>query len=46
MLTDANGAINPCVELNLRRTMGHVAIDLYQLTEQTFTFTPGSPLSF
>lgn len=30
MLVDTHGCINPCVEINLRRTMGHVALALEQ----------------
>ena len=30
MLTTATGAIHPCVELNLRNTMGHIALHLTQ----------------
>ncbi len=28
MLVTEDGKVNPCVEINIRRTMGHVAIDL------------------
>lgn len=28
MLVDRNGDINPCVEINIRRTMGHVSIEI------------------
>lgn len=31
MMVDRNGVIFPCVEINLRRTMGHVAMDFYKL---------------
>lgn len=29
MLLDADGDIRPCIEINLRDTMGHIAIDIY-----------------
>lgn len=31
MLITDNHAVHPMVEINLRRTMGHVAIDMYKL---------------
>lgn len=30
MMIDANGIVYPCVEINIRRTMGHVAMDYFQ----------------
>lgn len=44
MLIDRNGLINPCVEINLRTTMGHVALALWQTFQQEFTFIPGNEL--
>lgn len=32
MLLTKTGEVNPCVEMNLRRTMGHVAMDVYRHT--------------
>ena len=32
MMADRDGILYPCVEINLRRTMGHVAMDFYTLT--------------
>lgn len=32
MLATTTGEIHPCVELNLRRTMGHVAMEIHQRT--------------
>lgn len=44
MLADRQRRLNPCVELNLRHTMGHVAIDLYEAFRTDFTFIPGEPI--
>lgn len=48
MLCDKEGNINPCVEINLRRTMGHVALQLYRLFEmnggEPYCFYPGKDL--
>lgn len=32
MLATKTGEINPCVEINLRRTMGHLAMEVYRRT--------------
>lgn len=34
MMADYKGTVYPCVELNLRRTMGHVALDFSKLSER------------
>ncbi len=44
MLIDSNGLINPCVEINLRTTMGHVALALWHTYQREFTFIPGNEL--
>lgn len=48
MLCDTHGNINPCVELNLRMTMGHVALSLYDRygakTWEPYYFYPGAAL--
>lgn len=48
MLVDTSGRINPCVEVNMRMTMGHVALRLYEnfYSEivNPFYFVPGRPL--
>ena len=41
MLADTAGHLNPCVEINLRMTMGHVALELYSLLREEFIFNPG-----
>lgn len=41
MLSTSGGIINPCVELNLRHTMGHVSLSLWEHTGKTFRFIPG-----
>lgn len=45
MLITDNHAVHPMVEINLRRTMGHVAIDMYKLMKSDaamdFVFTNG-----
>ena len=38
MLVDSHGNINPCVEINLRRTMGHVAIHLARTADSPSLF--------
>lgn len=40
MLIDKDGKINPCVEVNLRMSMGHVAIAISQYSTQSFLFRP------
>lgn len=44
MLCDKTGAINLCVELNLRMTMGHVALELYERCRPATPtlFSPGN----
>lgn len=37
MMADRSGEIYPCVEVNLRRTMGHVAMEFYELPEELKT---------
>ncbi len=44
MLADTEGRLNPCVEINLRQTMGHVALRLHELTDAEFLFIPGKEL--
>ena len=48
MLCDRTGDINPCVEINLRRTMGHIALQLYRLFKmpkgEPYRFYPGKDL--
>jgi len=46
MLCDNEGEINPCVEINLRMTMGHVALRLGELfpAAKPYIFMPGRPL--
>ena len=34
MMGDIKGKIYPCVEMNIRRTMGHVAFDFHKLPEE------------
>lgn len=50
MLCDTEGRINPCVEINLRMTMGHVALHLYRLFGLPggvpYHFYPGKDLPF
>lgn len=46
MLCDRERAVNPCVEMNLRMTMGHVALRMYELfrlhdTTDPYIFCPG-----
>lgn len=43
MLADKDGRINPCVEINLRHTMGMTAAALYKLTGRPRNFNPLSP---
>lgn len=43
MLATADGRINACVEVNLRRTMGFAAAALYRLTGRPSLFTPVPP---
>lgn len=43
MLIRADGSVNPCVELNLRHTMGMVAQSLYRLTGRRRLFNPLEP---
>lgn len=38
MMADADGVIHPCVELNLRRTMGHVAVDCANISLERNSF--------
>lgn len=45
MLTDRAGNLNPCVEVNLRHTMGYVALMLARNFPGEYTFTPGLPLN-
>lgn len=42
MLCDSAGFVNPCVEINLRMTMGHVALRLYEI----FGLPGGAPYHF
>lgn len=46
MLCDNEGEINPCVEINLRMTMGHVALRIGELfpTAKPYIFRLGWPL--
>lgn len=44
MLVDNTGEIAPCLEVNLRRTMGHVALSLWEQFRRQFVFKPGEPL--
>lgn len=46
MLVDDAGRINPCVEINLRNTMGHIALSLHSLTRSEFLFIPGQKVPF
>lgn len=50
MLCDRNREIHPCVEMNLRMTMGHVALRMYELfglpDEAAYRFCPGMRLPF
>lgn len=41
MLCTPDGMINPCVEINLRRTMGHIAIMLWEQSHIQTIFHPG-----
>lgn len=41
MLCAKNGMINPCVEINLRRTMGHITISLWEQSHVKSIFYPG-----
>lgn len=34
MLAEADGSIRPCIEINLRNTMGHVAMDINESIEE------------
>lgn len=43
MLADTYGLINPCVEINLRHTMGMAAAALYKLTNRPRNFNPLVP---
>lgn len=49
MLCDREGEINPCVEINLRMTMGHVAIRINEIfnnsPDTAYIFKPGESLS-
>ena len=38
LLVTADGRINPCVEINLRRTMGHATLAWWKETEQRGLF--------
>lgn len=40
MLADRQGRINPCVEVNLRHTMGMAAVALYRHTGRRMEFNP------
>lgn len=40
MLADAEGRINPCVEINLRMTMGHLALHAHRLWPERPRFIP------
>ncbi|MCM1005848.1 MAG: hypothetical protein NC402_06095 [Prevotella sp.] len=47
MLCDISGKINPCVEVNVRMTMGHVALKLHEQyckQNKSFIFYPGKDL--
>lgn len=43
MLADKDGRVNPCVEINLRHTMGMTAAALYKLTGRPRNFNPLIP---
>lgn len=43
MLADKDGRVNPCVEINLRHTMGMTAAALYKLTGRPRNFNPLTP---
>ena len=43
MICDKSGKIFPCVEINLRRTMGHVAMD-YETNKKNFNLSVKLPL--
>lgn len=43
MLADKDGRVNPCVEINLRHTMGMTAAALYKLTGRSRNFNPLTP---
>lgn len=43
MLADKDGRVNPCVEINLRHTMGMTAAALYKLTGRPLNFNPLTP---
>ncbi len=40
MLCDEAGRINACVEVNIRHTMGFVAMSMYRLTGREMIFNP------
>lgn len=45
MLIDMDCNINACVEINLRHTMGAVALHLSSLVNEEFVFVPGVELA-
>ncbi len=45
MLIDMDCNINACVEINLRHTMGAVALHLSSLVNEEFVFVPGTELA-
>lgn len=49
MLCDTHGEINPCVEINLRMTMGHVANRIFQIFgtpgDSPYIFRAGEPFT-
>lgn len=46
MLVRSDGSVNPCVEVNLRQTMGMAAQRLYRLTGRRQLFRPLAPEEF
>lgn len=46
MLIGDKGEINPCVEVNLRMTMGHVALALYSQKVKSKIFIPGKDVEW
>jgi hypothetical protein len=46
MLATTDGRLNLCVEVNLRRTMGHVALDISRQGTTDTIFRPGEPVAF
>lgn len=46
MLSTTDGRLNLCVEVNLRRTMGHVALDICRQGTTDTIFRPGEPVAF